>query len=92
MAFLDNDGQIQINGNATATNNFVFQTDNAGGIKLSRGNAGATTQDILYIDASGNISFPSQTVNASTTNTVTNKIPIVINGVTYYLLASTSAA
>lgn len=28
---------------------------------------------------------------ASTTNTVTNKIAIQINGVTYYLLASTSA-
>ena len=29
-------------------------------------------------------------VSASTTNTVTNKISIVINGTTYYLLASTS--
>jgi hypothetical protein len=30
------------------------------------------------------------TVSASTTNTVTNKIAITINGTTYYLLASTS--
>jgi hypothetical protein len=30
------------------------------------------------------------TVSSSTTNTVTNKIAIVINGTTYYLLASTS--
>jgi hypothetical protein len=30
------------------------------------------------------------TPSASTTNTVTNKIAININGVTYYLLASTS--
>ena len=29
-------------------------------------------------------------VSASTTNTVTNKISIVINGTIYYLLASTS--
>lgn len=31
-----------------------------------------------------------QVVSASTTNTVTNKIRIIINGTTYYLLASTS--
>lgn len=30
------------------------------------------------------------TVSASTTNTVTNKIAVVIGGTTYYLLASTS--
>lgn len=30
------------------------------------------------------------TPSASTTNTVTNKIAVVINGTTYYLLASTS--
>lgn len=32
------------------------------------------------------------TVSASTTNTVTNKIAVVVNGTTYYLLASTSGA
>lgn len=31
-------------------------------------------------------------VSASTTNTVTNKVPFNINGTTYYLLASTSSA
>lgn len=30
--------------------------------------------------------------SSSSTNTVTNKIAVVINGVTYYLLASTSGA
>ena len=35
--------------------------------------------------------FPAA-VSASTTNTVTNKISVVINGTTYYLLASTSGA
>jgi hypothetical protein len=33
--------------------------------------------------------FPAA-VSASTTNTVTNKISVIINGTTYYLLASTS--
>ena len=33
----------------------------------------------------------SNAVTASTTNTVTNKIKIVANGTTYYLLASTSS-
>ena len=37
------------------------------------------------------IVLPSQ-ATSSTTNTVTNKIAIKINGVTYYLLASTSGA
>ena len=32
----------------------------------------------------------SSAVSASTTNTITNKIAVVINGTTYYLLASTS--
>jgi len=31
------------------------------------------------------------TVTASSTNSVTNKIKLVVNGTTYYLLASTSA-
>jgi hypothetical protein len=33
----------------------------------------------------------SAAASASVINTVTNKIPVVIGGVTYYLLASTSA-
>jgi hypothetical protein len=32
----------------------------------------------------------STAVSSSTTNTVTNKIAVNINGTTYYLLASTS--
>jgi hypothetical protein len=35
------------------------------------------------------ITLPSA-ASASSTNTVTNKIAIVLNGTTYYLLASTS--
>jgi hypothetical protein len=37
---------------------------------------------------SNQINFLS--VSTSTTNTITNKIEIVVNGVTYYILASTS--
>jgi hypothetical protein len=33
----------------------------------------------------------SAAASASVVNTVTNKIPVVIDGTTYYLLASTSA-
>jgi hypothetical protein len=40
--------------------------------------------------ATGNI-LSSTAVSASTTNTVTNKIAINVNGTTYYLLASTSS-
>jgi hypothetical protein len=45
----------------------------------------------LGIPASGvaAVIFPGA-VSASTTNTVTNKISVTINGTTYYLLASTS--
>lgn len=46
---------IQINDNATATNNFHFATDNAGGLVLYRGNAGTTTTPLLTVDSSGNV-------------------------------------
>jgi hypothetical protein len=81
---------VQLGDSATATNNFVWQTNVDGTAKLARGNVGATTQDILTVDAAGKVGLPAQTVSASTTNTVTNKVALVINGTTYYLLASTS--
>lgn len=40
-------------------------------------------------DAAGAV-LVAGTPSASTTNTVTTKIPVVVNGVTYFLLASTS--
>ncbi len=46
---------------------------------------------IVTVDGNG-VALPVQTVSASTTNTVTNKVEIVIGGVTYYILASTSGA
>jgi hypothetical protein len=49
----------------------------------------ATDRTITLPDTTGT-ALVGGTPSASTTNTVTNKIAIVIGGVTYYLLASTS--
>lgn len=57
----------------------VVSGDTSGTVTLSAPAVAGTTTIILPI-----------TVSASTTNTVTNKIAISINGTTYYLLASTS--
>jgi hypothetical protein len=50
-----------------------------------------TNRTLNLPDASGT-ALVADTPTASTTNTVTNKIPVVIGGTTYYLLASTSGA
>lgn len=88
--------QIQLGDSATATQNFVITSAAAdGSMKLARGNYGATTQDILTVDANGRVTWTqgiNGTVSASTANSVTNKLALVINGTTYYLLASTSGA
>jgi len=49
---------VQLGDSATATQNFVWQTNVNGTAKLARGNVGATTQDILTVDASGNAVMP----------------------------------
>jgi hypothetical protein len=59
-----------------------------GSLVLTGATSGGTT--INPVDAvTTTLTLPT-TVSSSTTNTVTNKIAIVINGTTYYLLASTS--
>lgn len=70
-------GQIQINDNPTAANNFVIIPDNAGGLKLSRGNVGATTQDLLLVDSAGNVTGPLLNITNATNLTGT-----VASGVT----------
>ena len=45
----------------------------------------------LTLPASTTTVLASAAASASTTNTITNTIPVVLGGVTYYLLASTSA-
>jgi hypothetical protein len=58
----------------------VINGDTSGSVTMSApATAGSTT-----------ITLPT-TATTSSTNTVTNKIAIVLNGTTYYLLASTSA-
>ena len=59
-----------------------------GTVVLAGATSGSTT--LTPVDAvTATITLPSA-ASASTTNTVTNKIAIVLNGTTYYLLASTS--
>jgi len=56
---------------------------------LNGDTSGSVTLDAPAVSGTTTIVLPT-TVSASTTNTVTNKISITINGTTYYLLASTS--
>lgn len=51
--------------------------------------SGSITIDAPAVAGSQTVALPL-VATASTTNTVTNKISIIINGTTYYLLASTS--
>lgn len=51
----------------------------------------STDRTLTLPDAAGTV-LVGGAPSASTTNTVTNKIAVVIGGVTYYLLASTSGA
>jgi hypothetical protein len=63
-----------------------------GQISISGDTSGTTTLNSPAIAGTTIITFPNAAtgVTASTTNTVTTKIALVINGTTYYLLASTS--
>jgi hypothetical protein len=58
-------------------------------IVISGDTSGTITLSAPAVAGTQSVSLPL-VVSASTTNTVTNKISIVINGTTYYLLASTS--
>ena len=57
-------------------------------IVLSGDTSGTITLAAPAVAGTQSVSLPL-VVSASTTNTVTNKISIVINGTAYYLLAST---
>ena len=58
-------------------------------IVISGDTSGTITLSAPAVAGTQTVTLPL-VVSASTTNTVTNKISIVINGTTYYLLASTS--
>lgn len=70
----------------------------AGNIGLKAGSGGTVTVTAADTASNFTLTMPAQTgnvlassaVSSSSTNTVTNKIAITINGTTYYLLASTS--
>lgn len=67
-------------------------------VVISGDTSGTVTVTVPAVSGSNTVTIPAVTgnvlvstaVSASTTNTVTNKIAIVLNGTTYYLLASTS--
>ena len=73
---------------ADATNGFIQASGNDGTLTIQSGPNGGKV-NALSIDATGKVALVGQTVSASVVNTVTNKVAIVINGTTYYLLAST---
>ena len=60
-------------------------------IVVSGDTSGTVTLSAPAVAGSTTIVLPTA-VSASTTNTVTNKVAITINGTVYYLLASTSGA
>ena len=71
-------GQIKLKAPSLGGDITLTATDTASSVVLTLPAATATV-------------LASSAASASVLNTVTNKIPVVIGGVTYYLLASTSA-
>ena len=69
---------VKVAGNASGTGTLTIQAPNTN-----------TDRTLTLPDNTGTV-LVGGTPSASTTNTVTNKIAIVIGGTTYYLLASTS--
>jgi len=67
---------------------FTISGDTSGTLTLAAP-AIAGTPTITFPTATG-YALASTAVSASTTNTVTNKVAVNINGTVYYLLASTS--
>lgn len=71
-------GQIKLKAPSLGGDITLTATDTASSVVLTLPAATATV-------------LASSAASVSVINTVTNKIPVVIGGVTYYLLASTSA-
>ena len=69
---------VKIQSNASGTGTLTIAAPNTN-----------TDRTLTLPDGAGTV-LVGGSPSASTTNTVTNKIAIVINGTTYYLLASTS--
>ena len=69
--------------------NLKLNTALGGSIALTPENTASNIT--VTIPATTGTLLSSSAASVSVVNTVTNKIPVVIGGVTYYLLASTSA-
>jgi hypothetical protein len=69
----------RINTGGTSVSDSIFIGDGNGTVRLKFDNTGA-------------LALTGPAVSSSSTNTVTNKIAITVNGTLYYLLASTSGA
>ena len=69
--------------------NLKLNTALGGSIALTPTNTASNIT--VTIPATTGTLLTTAAASASVVNTVTNKIPVVIGGVTYYLLASTSA-
>lgn len=84
---------IQIGASATDANNFVLQTDAAGGFKLARGvltgGVPVTTQDILAVSSAGDISTSRAIEVTDATQGVILKSP---NGTRWRVTASNAGA
>lgn len=85
---------VQLGDSATATQNFVWQTNVDGTCKLARGNVGATTQDILTVDANGLVTFTqgkqltatsSVATTSGTSVTLSSSIPSWVRRITIVL-------
>jgi hypothetical protein len=72
--------KLTVKGNASGTGTVIVEAPNTD-----------TNRTITLPDTSGTL-LANGAVSASTTNTITNKVAVVINGTTYYLLASTSGS
>jgi len=69
---------VKVQGNASGTGIFTIAAP-----------ATNTDRTLTLSDSTGTV-LTGGTPSSSSTNTVTNKIAVVIGGTTYYLLASTS--
>jgi hypothetical protein len=72
--------KISLKPNDSGTGTFTLESPNSN-----------TNRTLTLPDEAGTM-LVGVSANTSTDNTVTHKIPVVVDGVTYYLLATTSSS
>ena len=72
--------KISLQPNASGTGTFTLAAPNSN-----------TNRTLTLPDVSGTV-LVGPSANTSSDNTVTHKVPVVVDGVTYYLLATTSSS